>query len=86
MLSIDNNTRYVINALKGLGMNQAINTPTRITSIGCTIIDYILISERSLLLDIDVLSVPRISDRELVCCILELPHISRTKNIKTRRD
>lgn len=57
--------------LETLGLTQIVNQPTRIAEKTSTLIDYILTSNRALVVSVNVVSV-HISDHELISCIINI--------------
>lgn len=62
----DSNISSFTSILESFGLNQIINSPTRITEISASLIDFIIISEERKFSDSGALSLINISDHELV--------------------
>lgn len=59
-------TIHFMNLLDSLGLKQIVNNPTRITLNSASLLDYIILSEERSFSKCDTVSLPNISDHELV--------------------
>ena len=74
------------NILEPLSLTQMVNTPTRITSDTCTLIDLILVNSPSNVKFVGTTDLPGISDHKLVYCSYSLKKIKFKPQIVKRRD
>ncbi|KAG5887789.1 hypothetical protein JTB14_024004 [Gonioctena quinquepunctata] len=62
----------ISNVFEGVGLYQLIENPTRITDHTTSLIDFILISDLSLVNNCGPMTVPDVSDHELIYCKLNI--------------
>ena len=67
----DSETRMLCASLDSLGLYQIIDQPTRIAGLTSTLIDHILVSNRDLVISVNVESA-QISDHELISCLINI--------------
>ena len=66
-------TKNLINLLESLGLKQIVNNPPRVTLNIASLLDYIILSEERSFSKCDTVSLPNISDHELVFVHLNFP-------------
>lgn len=78
--------KYFSNFLDRSHLCQVIDTPTRITSGSCTLLDLILVSDPSIVHDKGVINMHGLSDHDLIFCSLKHTHVSRDPCVVSYRD
>lgn len=81
----DDNVKKFNSLLDTLGLTQVIDKPTRISRSSLSLLDLLLISDNSTILNKDVLDCD-ISDHNLIYCITSLVNSNKTVNISLGRD
>ena len=80
-------TKNFMNLLESLGLKQIVNNPTRVTLNTTSLLDYIILSEERSFSKSDTVSLPNISDHELVFVHVYFPPIQGSQGLSgTYRD
>lgn len=86
-LNVDSsNSKQIISFLNKYNLNQIVSSPTRVTNISSTLIDYIVTSNNDIIHETDVLKMEDISDHALVSCKLKIIKEKCKPKIVTNRD
>lgn len=79
-------TRYLKSVFDTYNLTQIINQSTRITPFSDTLIDLIVITNPSLILNSGTLPLSAIADHDLVFCVVDLPKESAPQMFYYARD